>query len=313
MKPQLGVDLKGLRFPQPVLSASGCLATGHDVPGLVDLHKLGGVVTRSLTFGPSKGWATPRASETPSGLLTAVGFQNPGVLEFLEQDLPRLLKAGVPVVGSVAGASLGEYVNVASALHLKPGVVALEVCVSCPDDEREGEPFYARPERLAEIVGAVARLSRVPVFAKLPPLLPGLVETAQACVRAGAFGLTLIDQVPALAVDPQRLRTRTATPVGGLSGPAIKPVALAAVYQVARALPNVPVMGVGGIATAEDAIEFLLAGAWAVQVGTALLVDPSVHVDIAQGILRYLGEKGFASPDELRGRVRVPDTGNGSS
>ena len=313
MKPQLGVDLNGLRFPQPVLSASGCLATGHDVPGLVDLHKLGGVVTRSLTFGPSKGWATPRASETSSGLLTAVGFQNPGVLAFLEEDLPRLLKAGVPVVGSVAGASLGEYVNVASALHLKPGVVALEVCVSCPDDEREGEPFYARPERLTEVVGAVARLSRVPVFAKLPPLLPGLVETAQACVRAGAFGLTLIDLIPALAVDPQRLRTRTATPVGGLSGPAIKPAALAAVYQVARALPDVPVLGVGGIATAEDAIEFLLAGAWAVQVGTALLVDPSVHVDIAQGILRYLREKGFGSPDELRGRVRVPDSGNGSA
>jgi dihydroorotate dehydrogenase (NAD+) catalytic subunit len=266
MKPHLDVDLNGLRFPQPVLSASGCLATGHDVPGLVDLSRLGGVVTRSLTFGPSKGWATPRASETPSGLLTAVGYQNPGVLAFLEEDLPSLRKAEVPVVASVAGGSLGEYVNVASSLHLKPGVVALEVCVSCPDDEREGEPFYARPERLTEVVGAVARLSRVPVFAKLPPLLPALVETAQSCVRAGAFGLTLIDQVPALAVDP-----------------------------------------------AEDAIEFLLAGAWAVQVGTALLVDPSVHVDIAQGILGYLREKGFASPDELRGRVRVPDAGNGSS
>lgn len=207
MKPHLGVDLNGLRFPQPVLSASGCLATGHDVPGLVDLRRLGGVVTRSLTFGPSKGWATPRAAETPSGLLTAVGYQNPGVLAFVEEDLPSLRNAEVPVVASVAGGSLGEYVNVASSLHLKPGVVALEVCVSCPDDEREGEPFYVRPERLTEIVGAVARLSRVPVFAKLPPLLPGLVETAQACVRAGAFGLTLIDQVPALAVDPDRLRT----------------------------------------------------------------------------------------------------------
>jgi len=313
MKPRLGVDLNGLRFTQPVLSASGCLATGHDVPDLVDLRRLGGVVTRSLTFGPSKGWATPRSAETSSGLLTAVGYQNPGVQAFVEEDLPSLRNADVPVVASVAGGSLGEFVNVASSLHLKPGVVALEVCVSCPDDEREGQPFYVRPERLTEVVGAVARLSRVPVFAKLPPLLPGLVETAQACVRAGAFGLTLIAQVPALAVDPHRLRTRTATPVGGLSGPAIKPLALAAVYQVARALPNVPVMGVGGIATAEDAIEFLLAGAWAVQVGTALLVDPSVHVDIAQGILGYLREKGFASPDELRGRVRVPDAGNGSS
>jgi dihydroorotate dehydrogenase (NAD+) catalytic subunit len=132
-------------------------------------------------------------------------------------------------------------------------------------------------------------------------------------VRAGAFGLTLIDAVPALAVDPQRLRTRTATPVGGLSGPAIKPVALAAVYQVSRALPDVPVMGVGGISSGEDAIEFLLAGAWAVQVGTALLVDPSVHVEIAEGIMRYLKEKGFASPDELRGRVRVRDATIGSA
>ena len=132
-------------------------------------------------------------------------------------------------------------------------------------------------------------------------------------MRAGAFGLTLIDAVPALAVDSQRLRTRTATPVGGLSGPAIKPVALAAVYQVSRALPDVPVMGVGGIASGEDAIEFLLAGAWAVQVGTALLVDPAVHVEIAQGMMRYLKEKGFASPDDLRGRVRVRDAKIGSA
>ena len=137
-------------------------------------------------------------------------------------------------------------------------------------------------------------------------------EIAQACVRAGAFGLTLIDAVPALAVDPQRLRTRTATPIGGLSGPAIKPLALAAVYQVSRALPNVPVMGVGGIATGEDAVEFLLAGASAVQVGTALLIDPSVHVQITQGITGFLREKGFASPGELRGRVRVRDSENGS-
>lgn len=306
VKPRLSVDLNGLRFPLPVLAASGCLGNGHDVPALVDLHKLGGAVTRSLTFGPSKGWPTPRSAETASGLLTAVGLQNPGVMAFIERDLPRLVKAGVPVIASVAGGNLSEYVNVASTIHLRPGIAALEVNVSGRDEEREGEPFYARVERLTEIVGAVARLSRVPVFAKLPPLLPGLVDAAHACVRAGAFGLTLVDAVPGLAVDAQRLRTRTATPVGGLSGPAIKPVALAAVHQVARAMPNVPIMGVGGIRTGEDAVEFLLAGAWAVQVGTALLVNPSAHVEIAQGILAYLREKGFASPDELRGRLRVP-------
>lgn len=308
MRPTLAVDLNGLRFPVPVLAASGCLGTGHDIPGLVELHKFGGVVTRSLTFAPLKGSPTPRTAETASGLLSAIGRQNPGVLAFVEQDLPRLVKAGVPVIASVTGANLGEYVNVAGAMHLRPGVVALEVSVSGPDEERERVPFYARPERLTEVVGAVARLSRVPVFAKLPPLLPGLVEVAQACVRAGAFGLTLIDAVPGLAVDPHRLRTRTAVPVAGLSGPAIKPLALAAVYQVSKALPETPILGVGGISTAEDAIEFLLAGAWAVQVGTALLVDPGVHVEIAHGILGYLREKGFGSPDELRGRVRVRQT-----
>src|SRR5262245_51565997 len=313
MKPNPAVDLKGLRFSHPVLAASGCLATGHDVPALADPHKLGGVVTRSLTFGPSKGWPTPRAAETSSGLLSAVGLQNPGVLEFIERDLPRLAKANVPVVASVAGSSLSEYVDVTSAMHLKPGVVAIEVCLSSADDEREGEPFYARPERLVEIVGAVARMARVPVFAKLPPLLPGLVDVAQQCVRAGAFGLTLVDLVPGLAVDASRLRTRTATPVGGLSGPAVKPIALAAVYRVARALPDVPIMGVGGVATGEDAVEFLLAGAWAVQVGTALLVDPTAHVEIVRGIMEYLREKGFASPNELRGRLRVAAGGNGSA
>ena len=128
MKPNPAVDLNGLRFPHPVLAASGCLATGHDVPALVELHKLGGVVTRSLTFGPSKGWPTPRSAETSSGLLSAVGLQNPGVLDFIDRDLPRLAKVGVPVVASVAGSSLGEYVDVTSAMHLKHGVVAIEVC-----------------------------------------------------------------------------------------------------------------------------------------------------------------------------------------
>ncbi|HEY7658986.1 MAG TPA: dihydroorotate dehydrogenase [Actinomycetota bacterium] len=304
-KPTSAVDLRGLRFAHPVLAASGCLATGHDVPGIVDLHRLGAVVTRSLTFAPSKGWATPRAAETPAGLLSATGPQNPGVEAFLTEDLPRFTKVGVPVIGSVAGSSLDEYVRVASRLHREPGVVALEVYLSCPDDERDGEPVYARPERILEVVGAVARLSQVPVFAKLPPLLPDLVEIARSCVRAGAFGITAVDAVPGLAVDADRLRTRTAVPIGGLSGPAIKPIALAAVYQVARALPEVPIMGVGGIASADDAVEFLLAGAWAVQLGTALLTDPSAHVEIGRGILEYLRSKGLSSPADLRGRLRV--------
>jgi dihydroorotate dehydrogenase (NAD+) catalytic subunit len=305
MKPTLAVDLGGVELRQPVVAASGCLGTGRDVPGLVDLHRLGAIVTRSITLGPSKGSPAPRAAETPSGFLSNVGLQNPGVDAFVAQDLPKLTRSQTPVIASIAGATPEEYLRVASHLHLRPGVVALEICLSAGDEERRGDPFYARAERIHEVVGPVSRLSRVPVFVKLPPLLPDLVATARACVRDGAHGLTLIDAVPGLAVDARRLRPRLASPVGGLSGPAIKPIALAAVYRVARALPEVPIMGVGGIATGEDAVEFLLTGAWAVQVGTAMLVNPSAPVEVAKGILDYLKAKGVTAPSDLRGRLRV--------
>jgi dihydroorotate dehydrogenase (NAD+) catalytic subunit len=305
VRQSLAVDLMGVLFPLPVLAASGCLGTGRE-PGLVDLHRLGGVVSRSLTLGPTKGSPAPRMAETPSGLLSWIGLQNPGVEEFVAEDLPRLAKATVPVVASVAGTSVEEYIRVASFLQDRPGIVALEVYLGAPDEERgHGEPFYARFERISEVVGAVSRLSRLPVFAKLPVLFPDLVETARTCVRAGAHGLTLIDGVPGLAVDAQTLRPRLAAPVGALSGPAIKPIALASVFRVAQAMPEIPIMGVGGISTGEDAVEFLLAGAWAVQVGTAMLVNPSAPVEVAQGILRYLKAKGIASPANLRGRLRA--------
>lgn len=305
MKSSLVVDLGGVRLPHPVLSASGCLATGRESAALVDLHHLGGVVTRTMTLAPSKGSPTPRAAEAAAGLLSFVGLQNPGVDDFVTEELPRLVKAKVPVIASIAGSSLEEYIRVANALHDRDGVAAIEVYLSGPDEEHGGDPFYARPDRVHEVVGAVSRLSRVPVFVKLPPLLPDLVETARLCVRDGAHGFTLIDAVPGLAVDADRLRPKLAAPVGGLSGPAIKPIAMAAVYRVAQALPDTPIMGVGGITTGEDAVEFLLAGAWAVQVGTAMLVNPSAPVEIARGIFSYLKTKGIASPADLRGRLRV--------
>lgn len=305
MTPRMAVDLNGVVFPLPVLAASGCLGTGRE-PTLVDLHRLGGVVTRSLTLEARKGSPTPRMAETPAGLLSWIGLQNAGVEAFLREDLPHLARIGVPVVVSVAGSSVEEYLRVTTLLQNRPGIVALEVYLGAPDEERgRGRPFHARPDRISEVVGAVARMSRLPVFVKLPALEPDLVETARACVRAGAHGLTLIDGVPGLAVDAERLRPALAAPVGLLSGPAIKPIALAAVYRVAREMPEVPIMGVGGIATGLDAVEFLLAGAWAVQVGTAMLVDPAAPVEIARGILAYLKDKQLDSPAALRGRLRA--------
>jgi dihydroorotate dehydrogenase (NAD+) catalytic subunit len=305
VKQDLSVDLAGVRFPLPVLAASGCFGTGRELSGLTDIRKLGGIVTRSLTFERSKGWPTPRVVESPSGILSGVGMQNPGVREFLEEDLPRLERTGLPIVASVAGSSLQGYIRAASVLREARGIVGIEVYLSAPDDENGGVPFYSRPERMAEVVGAISRLSRVPVFAKLPALLPDLVAAARACVRAGADGLTLIDAVPGMAVDVRRLRPRLGSVIGGLSGPAIRPIAVAAVFQVAEAMPDLPIMGVGGIETGEDAVEFLLAGAWAVQVGTALFVNPSAPAQIAQGIARYLKATGLASPSDLRDRLRV--------
>jgi dihydroorotate dehydrogenase (NAD+) catalytic subunit len=305
VKGSLAVDLNGVGFPLPVLAASGCFGTGRELAGLAGLHRLGGIVTRSLTFNATKGSPTPRVAESPSGIVSSVGIQNPGVRGFIAEELPRLQRIGLPVVVSVAGSSLEEYIRVTRAMEGHPGIVALEVYLSCADDERDGMPFYTRIDRIVEVVGAVSRLSRFPVFVKLPALLPGLLETARACVRAGAHGLTLIDAVPGMVIDVGKLRPRLGSATGGLSGPAIRPIAVAAVFEVASALRDVPIMGVGGIATGEDAVEFLLAGAWAVQVGTAMLVNPSAPAEIVQGILRYLKAKGLGSPADLRGRLRL--------
>jgi dihydroorotate dehydrogenase (NAD+) catalytic subunit len=205
-----------------------------------------------------------------------------------------------------------EYVRLAAFLESAPGVVGLEVYLATPDEELEGRPFLDRPDRAAEVAGSVARRASVPVFAKLPAMSSGLVETAVACVRAGVHGLTLIDGVPAMGVDAVTMRADLGAATGFLSGPAVRPIALRAVYEVARVLPEVPIFGVGGVARPHDAIEMLLAGAWAVQMGTALLADPASPAAVVKGIGAYLQAKGLRSPGDVRGRIRVPDHSSAS-
>jgi dihydroorotate dehydrogenase (NAD+) catalytic subunit len=303
----LGVDLHGVILPTPVMVAAGCAGTGRELGGLADLRKLGGVVSRSVTLRPRRGTPTPRIAETPSGIVWSTGLQNPGIEGFLVEELPRLTRGGAPVFVSIAGSTMEEYVRLASLLQGAPGMAAIETQISGPDDELGTAVLASRPDRAAEIVGAVARMASVPVFAKLPPLLPELVQTAQGCVRAGAHGLTVIDAVPGLGVDASTLRPQLGAVTGWLSGPAIRPLALRAVYEVARALPDVPILGVGGVRSGDDAVEMMLAGAWAVQMGTATLVDPAAPVAAAQGVLAYLTAKGLASPSDVRGRLRVPE------
>jgi dihydroorotate dehydrogenase (NAD+) catalytic subunit len=307
VKRTLAVDLGGLSLPTPVMIAAGCGGTGRELAGLVDLRKVGAIVSRTITVAPRKGAATPRIAETPGGIVWDTGLQNPGLDVFLVDELPRLARGGARVVVSIGGGSLEEYVRLTSMLQNRPDVAAIEVHLSGPDDEMGRDLLGAHVDRLTEIVGAVARMSLVPVFAKLPGgTATSVAELARAATRAGATGITALGSPRALGVDPTRLRATLGGVTGWLSGPVLKPLTLRAVFEITRALPDVPVIASGGVRTGEDAAECLLAGAWAVQVGTATLVDPAAPVAVAQGLARYLRSKNVRSPADVRGRLRVP-------
>ena len=307
VKRTLAVDLgAGLVLPTPVMVASGCAGTGRELSGLVDLRKVGGLVTRSITLEARKGSPPPRIAETPSGTVWTTGLQNPGIHVFLDAELPRLARGGAPVMVSIAGGSLEEFARLIGALQTRPEVAAIELHLSGPDDELRRDVLGAHVDRTGEIVGAVARMSLVPVFAKLPMSASDLPELAQAAVRAGAHGLTIGGPPPALGVRSATLRPALGAVMGWMSGPALKPLTLRAVFEVARAVPEAPIIAVGGVRSAEDAVEMLLAGASAVQMGTAVLVDPASPVDVARGIAGYLKAKGLESPQDLRARLRVP-------
>jgi dihydroorotate dehydrogenase (NAD+) catalytic subunit len=309
VKPTLAVDLAGVHLPTPVMIASGFLSSPKELAGLVDPRKVGGIVTRTITAEPNLGAPTPRMAETASGLLAETGLQNEGVEAFVA-DLPALTQVGVPLFASIGGTTVEEVTRVAARLIALRAVGALELNLSCPDAHREDRPFAASANRAAEVVAAVAGISRVAVFAKLSDEGADVVEVATQCVAAGAHGLTLINPIRGLAIDAETSRPKLASGAGRLSGPAIKPVALLAVYRVAEALPDTPIIGVGGIATADDAVEFLLAGAWAVQIGTAMFTNPSAPVDVAVGVGRYLVEHELSSPAALRGRAHQQMAGD---
>jgi dihydroorotate dehydrogenase (NAD+) catalytic subunit len=302
----LVTDLAGLSLRTPVMVASGCGGTGRELGGgLVDVRRIGALVSRTVTVAPRTGAPNPRIAETPSGIVWETGLQNPGIAAFCDEELPRLARADLHVIVSIGGGTLEEYVRLTSALQGRDGVAAIEVYLAGPDDELDRDVLGAHADRVQEIVGACARLSLVPVFAKLPHAAD-VVELARAAVRAGAHGVVLSASPPAMGLDAATLRPTLGAIAGSLSGPAVRPLTLGAVLRVASALPEVPLIAVGGIDRGEAAIEALLAGAWAVQVGTATLMDPAAPVRIAQGVAAYLKEQHLASPADLRGRMRMP-------
>jgi dihydroorotate dehydrogenase (NAD+) catalytic subunit len=305
VKRTLAVDLAGLAMVTPVQIASGCSGTGRELGGLVDLRKVGAVVTRTITVVPRKGAPTPRVSESRSSIVWETGLQNPGVDAFLADELPRLAR-GAPLVVSIGGSTLEEFVMLGSAVGGRPEVAAVEVHLALPDVELGRPHLGASPDRLAEVVGAVARISSIPVFAKLPGGVADPAALARAAARAGASGVTVSGSPPAVAVDTERLRASLGAVSGWLSGPALAPLTLRAVFEVAQAVPGLPIVASGGVATGRDAVACLLAGATAVQVGTATLMDAGAPVEVAKGIARYLRSKNLASPADVTGRLRVP-------
>ncbi|MCI0688825.1 MAG: dihydroorotate dehydrogenase [Sporichthyaceae bacterium] len=292
----MSTSLSGVGFPNPVMTASGCAAAGRELGQFFDVSVLGAVVTKSIMVSPRAGRPTPRMAETPSGMLNSIGLQGPGIDAFLDQDLPWLVAAGARAVVSIAGGSVADYVALAQRLPAAAGVSMLEVNISCPNVESRGEVFACDPVAAGAVLAAVrdAADPEVPVFAKLSPDVTDIVAVARACVAAGADGLTLINTLLGMAIDPVTMRPVLAGQTGGLSGPAIRPVAVRAVWQVHRALPGVPLIGVGGIRTGWDALELVLAGASAVQVGTAIFGDPSAPVRVLDELTAAMAERGFA-------------------
>ncbi|HVL88723.1 MAG TPA: dihydroorotate dehydrogenase [Actinomycetota bacterium] len=304
MAVDLTVDLAGISLKNPVLSASGCFGSGKEISRFTDLHAMGAVVCKTVTLRPRAGIAPPRGAETPSGMLNAIGLQNPGVDVFRDTDLVWLAQQGVPAIPSAGGHSVDEYVAVVERLAGAPKV-AVELNLSCPNLEERGYMFALDATRAAEVTRAVKAVADTPIFVKLSPDVTDLVAIARAVADAGADGITLINTTLGMSIDIATGRPKLSTGTGGLSGPAIRPIAVRCIFQVAHALPHVPILGAGGVASGRDAIEMIVAGATVVQVGTANFYDPRATQRIAAEIHTWCGQHGIDRIADMKGRVKL--------
>ncbi len=299
----MSTRIAGLRLPNPVMTASGCAAAGRELGQFIDVAALAAVVTKSIFLSARAGRPTPRMAETPSGMLNSIGLQGPGIESFIDKDLAWLVDQGARPIVSIAGDSTGEYIELARRLRATGAVAALEVNISCPNVENRGLVFACDPDSAARVIAGVRRetVPGVPVLAKLTADVTDIVAVARACVDAGADGLSLINTLLGLTIDATTLRPTLAGVTGGLSGPAMRPVALRCVYQVHAAIPDVPIVGIGGVRTGADALEFVAAGASAVQVGTAVFGDPHAPTRILHELTAELSSRGISKLTDLIG------------
>lgn len=287
--------LGSAHLPNPILTASGCAANGKELSAFFPLGAIGAVVTKSVMNHPRSGRATPRMAETPSGMLNAIGLQGPGIDNFLREDLPWLVEHGARTIVSIAGESVEEFAALSRKVRNAPGVSALEVNISCPNVENRGLVFACDRSSAREVIEAVKRSvgNSLPIIAKLSPDVTDIVSIAEEVVSAGADGLAMINTLLGMVINTETMRPHLANKTGGLSGPAIRPVAVRAIYQVHQAMPKVPIVGMGGVLTGNDAFELVLAGASAISIGTATFHDPSAPIRIKDELEELLISRGF--------------------
>ena len=301
-RPRMGVTLAGLKLRNPVMTASGTFGYGEEFSGHIDLERLGAFVTKGLSLKPRPGNPTPRIVETPGGMLNAIGLQNVGIDAFIEKKLPFIRTVNTPCIVNFFGDTVEEYAEMARRLDALPEIAALEMNVSCPNVKHGGIVFGSDPASAFDVVAACRGATQKPLIVKLSPNVTDIVALARACADAGADALSLINTLIGMAIDVNRRCPVLANVTGGLSGPAIKPVALRMVWAVSRAV-KLPIIGIGGIMTANDAIEFLLAGATAVQVGTASFVAPDAAQRIIEGMEAWMHSQGETDVRDLIGAL----------
>jgi len=298
----LSLTIAGLKLPNPLIAASGCFGYGVEYADVVDLSSLGGVAVKGLFLAEREGHAPPRIVETPSGMLNAIGLQGIGVHRFVQERLPELRARRAIVIVNICGTTLDEYVEVARILSDAEGVHAIELNISCPNIKEGGITFGCSLPGTHAVVGAVRKVTRLPVIPKLTPNVTDVASFARAAEEAGADAISLVNTFLAMAIDVHTRRPRLTNIVGGLSGPAIRPIAVRMVYECRRAV-KIPIVGMGGIATAEDVLEFMIAGANAVQVGTMNFVDPFIWGKLLAGIRDYMTRHGIARLQDVVGTV----------
>ena len=298
----LSVTVGSLRLPNPLIAASGCFGYGVEYSGVVDLSSLGGVAVKGLFLEPREGHAPPRIVETPAGMLNAIGLQGIGVHRFIKEKLPELRERRATVFVNICGTTVDEYVELARILSDQEGVAALELNISCPNIKEGGITFGCSLPGTHAVVSAVRKVTRLPVIPKLTPNVTDIASLARAAEEAGADAISLVNTFLAMAIDVETRRPKLSNIVGGLSGPAIRPIAVRMVYECRQAV-KVPIVGMGGIATPADVLEFMIAGATAVQIGTANFVDPFIWNTLLDGIRAYMARHNVSHLTELTGTL----------